>query len=106
VERSASTERQAPLIGLETKLRKNPEVVMRELAEGEGGVLLHLGSGQYHGVNPVGLAIWELLEDGCTAGQIVERLRDRVEEPPESLQSDVLQFLAGIQKRDLVVVVQ
>ena len=79
---------------------------MRELAEGEGGVLLHLDSGQYHGVNPVGLAIWELLDDGSTAGQIVERLRGRVEDPPETLQSDVLQFLAGIHERDLVVVDQ
>ena len=66
-ERSASTERQAPLIGLESKLRQQPSGgACATLAEGEGGVLLHLDSGQYHGVNPVGLAIWELLEDGCT----------------------------------------
>jgi hypothetical protein len=79
---------------------------MRDLAEGEGGVLLHLDSGLYHGVNPVGLAIWELLDDGCTAGQLVKRLRDRVEDPPQSLQSDVLEFLGRIHERDLVVVEQ
>ena len=81
-------------------------MVVRDLAEGEGGVLLHLDSGQYHGVNPVGLAVWELLEDGSTAGQIVERLRGRVQDPPQSLQGDVLQFLVGIHERDLVVVEQ
>ena len=40
--------------------RKNPDVVARGLAEGEGGVLLRLDSGAYFGVNPVGLLVWEL----------------------------------------------
>jgi hypothetical protein len=77
---------------------------MRDLAEGEGAVLLHLESGQYHGVNPVGQAIWELLADGGTVGEIVDRLRDRVEDPPPGLESDVLHFLTSIHERDLVVV--
>jgi hypothetical protein len=102
----ASTERQAPLIGLASKLRRNPQVVARDLAEGEGGVLLHLASGQYHGVNTVGLAIWELIEDGCTVGDVVDRLRDRVVDPPPSLESDALRFLASIHERDLLVVEQ
>ena len=77
---------------------------MRDLAEGEGAVLLHLDSGEYHGINPVGQAIWELLGDGGTAGEVVDRLRERVEDPPSSLESDVLHFLTGIHERDLVVV--
>jgi Coenzyme PQQ synthesis protein D (PqqD) len=77
---------------------------MRDLAEGEGAVLLHLDSGQYHGINPVGQAIWELLADGGTVGEVVDRLRDRVEAPPPSLESDVLRFLTSIHERDLVVV--
>ena len=81
-------------------------MVARDLAEGEGGVLLHLDTGQYHGVNPIGLAIWELIEDGCTVADVVERLRDRVEDPPESLESDVLGFLTRVHERDLVVIEQ
>lgn len=77
---------------------------MRDLAEGEGAVLLHLESGQYHGVNPVGQAVWELLADGGTVGEVVDRLRDRVEDPPPGLESDVLHFLTSIHERDLVVV--
>ena len=103
-ERSASTERQAPLIGPESKLRRNPQVVARDLAEGEGGVLLHLESGQYHGMNAVGLAIWELIDDGCTVADVVERLRERVDDPPADLESDVVRFLTRIHERDLVVV--
>jgi hypothetical protein len=94
------------LIGPESKLCRNPQVVARDLAEGEGGVLLHLETGQYHGVNPIGLAIWEVIEDGCTVADVVERLRDRVEDPPESLESDVLGFLTRVHERDLVVIEQ
>lgn len=94
------------MIGPETKLRPNPQVVARDLAEGEGGVLLHMESGGYHGINPVGQAIWELLEDGATVSEIVAQLRERVEDPPPSLESDVVSFLEGVHERDLVVVEQ
>lgn len=92
---------------LDSKVRRNPQVVARDLSEGEGGVLLHMETGQYHGVNPVGLAIWELIDDdGSTVGDLVERLRDRVDEPPPSLESDVVEFLEGVGERNLVVVEQ
>lgn len=68
-------------------------------------MLLHLGSGQYHGVNPVGLAIWELLEEPSTVADLVDRLRDGVEDPPPSLESDVLRYLTGLHERDLVTTV-
>jgi hypothetical protein len=103
-EPSASTERQASLIGSESKLRKNPQVVARELAEGEGGVLLHLESGQYHGINAIGLAIWQLIDDGCSVADVVTRLGERVEDPPATLESDVLRFLTRVRDRDLVIV--
>jgi hypothetical protein len=94
------------MIRPESKLRRNSQVVARHLAGEEGGVLLHLTSGQYHGVNPVGLAIWELIEDGRTAADVVERLRESVEDPPPQLESDVLGFLTSVHERDLVVVEQ
>ena len=94
------------MITPESKLHRNPDVVARDLAEGEGGVLLHMGSGQYHGVNPVGLAIWELMADGGTVAELTERLRERVEDPPPNLDDDVMHFLEGVLERDLVVLEQ
>jgi len=78
----------------------------RELAEGEGGVLLHLESGSYHGVNPVGLVIWELLEDERSVADLVNAVRDRVEDPPPELESDVMDFLTGVEARDLLIVAE
>ena len=79
-------------------------MVARELAEDEGGVLLHLDSGQYHGVNRTGLAIWHAIEDGGTARDVVERVAGDVERPPPSLEGDVLTFLTSIHERDLIAV--
>ena len=67
-------------------------------------MLLHLVSGQYHGLNPVGLAVWEIIEQSCTVAQLVARLRDRIDGPPPTLESDVLQFLDGARERELIVV--
>jgi hypothetical protein len=92
------------MIGSASRIRRNPEVVSRSLAEGQGGVLLHLVSGQYHGVNPIGLAIWDLIAQEPTVHEVVEALRDRVEDPPPDLERDVIEFLTEVHERDLVAV--
>lgn len=93
-------------MGPQSKVRRKPQVMARELAEGEGGVLLHLESGSYHGVNPVGLVIWELLEDERSVADLVNAVRDRVEDPPPELESDVMDFLTGVEARDLLIVAE
>lgn len=85
-------------------VRPNPQVVARELAGGEGGVLLHLESGQYHGVNAIGLVIWRCLDGERTVADVVEALRARVEDAPPQLEGDVLAFLESVRERELVAV--
>ena len=67
-------------------------------------MILHLDTGAYHGVNEVGLLIWELLETEQTMQELVAAVRDRVDEPPPQLEDDVASFLAEVQERDLIVV--
>jgi len=88
----------------ESKVRQNDQVVARELSPAEGGVLLHLESAQYHGVNPVGLLIWELLDGERTVSEVIDAVRDRVQDPPPQLDDDVMQFLTDVRERHLVVV--
>lgn len=90
-------------IGRESKLRKNPRVVYRHLAEHGGGVLLHLDSGQYHAVNETGSAIWELLDGHRTVGEVAEELSARVSDPPSEVDRDVELFLTAMRERGLVV---
>ena len=81
-------------IGPTSKVERNGNVAFRRLADGEGGVLLHLESGEYHGINEVGCLIWELL-DG-------ERTVDDVEDAPDDLTGEVILFLDSLGVRDLV----
>jgi len=88
----------------ESKISRSEKAVARRLEEGEGGVILHLESGAYHGVNEVGLVIWELLETEPTVQQLIENLRDRIDDPPPHLEDDVVSFLTQVRERDLIVV--
>lgn len=84
-------------------MRAHEQAVFRELAGDEGAVLLQIGSGGYHGLNPVGSIIWMLLIDEPTIGELVEGVRGRVEDPPDHLAEEVVAFVADLQDRDLVV---
>lgn len=83
-------------------IARNPSVVFRDLAE--GGVLLHLDSGQYHGVNGTGLAVWGLLDRARTLDELVAALSTEVADAPAHIEEDVGAFLEALRKRDLVVV--
>jgi hypothetical protein len=86
---------------VEPVIRRNPQVVYRELAA-EGGVLLHLESGAYHGLNEIGTLIWGLLEEERTFADLVAELRARLADPPEELEADTERFLADLRERDLL----
>jgi hypothetical protein len=90
-------------IDLESKVSRNPQVVARELAEGEGGVLLHLETGQYHGVNAVGFLVWEVLDEQKTVRDVVDAVRGRVLDPPDKLEGDIVHFLESVKERDLLL---
>ena len=85
-----------------TKFRRNPDVVGRPLAEGEGGVLLHLKTGAYHGINTVGLMVWDRLDGEHTVDEIIAEIRDLVADAPSNLADDVSAFIAAAIQRDLV----
>jgi Coenzyme PQQ synthesis protein D (PqqD) len=82
---------------------KSENVAFRRLAEGEGGVLLHLESGEYHGINEVGCLIWELVDGERTVDGLVAALDKRIEDPPADLAAEVIAFLHRLRERDLVM---
>ena len=84
------------------RLEHNPDVVARELAGPEGAVLLHLETGAYHGLNPVGFAVWDLVDGTRSVAEIIEGVRDRVSSAPPELEADVMEFLESALSRGLV----
>jgi hypothetical protein len=86
-----------------TTLRRTPRAVYRELADEEGGVVLHLDTAAYHGLNSVGGLIWELLEDERTFGSLVSELSARLEDPPSVMEHEVAVFLSALEERGLIL---
>jgi hypothetical protein len=82
---------------------KNPDVTYRALGAEEGGVLLHLRSGEYHGVNELGLLIWELIDGERAVSEIVEAVREQAHDAPPHLADDVVAFLDSMRELDLVI---
>lgn len=84
-----------------TALQKNPVVAHRRV--GDGDVLLHLESGQYHGLNPTGSLIWALIDGERTIAAIAAELGTSLADPPEELESEVARFVESLRERDLVL---
>jgi hypothetical protein len=84
----------------ETSVRRSTRASFRRLENGSA-VVLHLDTAQYHGLNEVGAAIWDLA-DGRSFREIVEGLRDKIDDPPEHLDDEVAEFLEALHDRELV----
>lgn len=76
-------------------------MVHSRLARGEA-VLLHLDSGAYHELNPIGAAIWDLLDGHRSVSQIADEIRAQVEDPPDNLFDVVTEFLRELRQGDLI----
>lgn len=90
------------MISPQTKVARSPRVVYRELSADEGGVLLHLDSGQYHRVNRMGSTIWGLLDGERSVTDLVEEVRKIAADSPASLMEDIRKFLEGLLSRELI----
>jgi PqqD family protein of HPr-rel-A system len=83
-------------------IRRNPQVVYRELAGEGGGVLLHLESGAYHGLNETGSLIWDLLDGTRGFDALVAELRKQLDDAPDDLDDEIERFLADLRERGLI----
>lgn len=86
-----------------TRISRNPDVVFRSLQEEQGGVLLHLQSGAYHGLNDVAAVIWRAIENETSFADVVAVVRAQVDDVPDSLEQDVSGFVEDLSRRELVV---
>jgi hypothetical protein len=94
-----------PLIAASTRIRRSPEAVFRPLQAGEGGVALHLESGQYYGLNETGVLIWTLLHEEPRFADLVGELRSQLVDVPVTIDKDVAAFLQELSERSLIEVI-
>ena len=82
-------------------VKQGKRAVYRDLKE--GGVVLHLDTAAYYRVNATGRMLWSLLKER-SVGEVVEEFRGHFEDPPPSVEGDVLEFLGSLEERDLIEV--
>lgn len=88
---------------MSTVIRPSDRAVYRKLAAGEGGVVLHLDSAAYHGLNEMGTVIWSRLEQGpAHVAALIEDLRGRLADAPAGWEQDVVDFLESLALRGLI----
>ncbi len=86
----------------EMTIRPSPRATYRKLADGSGGVLLHLDTAAYHGLNEVGALVWSIIEPGVTFEVLMGRLEGEFEEAPATLREEIEEFLRSLEERGLV----
>lgn len=99
---TSSDRREGPPV-LPTSTIDLPEHVVHRKFAAET-VLLNLETGQYHGVNPTGGRMLEVLEQAGTVGEAAAQLAGEYDQPAEQVERDLQEFCADLAERGLVEV--
>jgi hypothetical protein len=89
-------------VSLDSRVSISEDAVFREL-EGEA-VIVHLASGMYYGLDPVGTRLWQLIDAHGQLQPVFDAALEEFEVEPERLQRDLLQLVSELASRQLVVV--
>ena len=89
-------------MNMTSKFVISPEARHRRV--GEETVILHLGSGTYFGLNPVGARVWQLIETGKSLGEMCDAMTDEFDVSREVLERDVLALLRDLADNNLLSV--
>lgn len=71
--------------------------------EGEAAIL-NLKTGIYHGLNPVGAAIWQMLEKPISVRELLEAMLMQFEVERDACQIDLMRLLDELNERGLISV--
>lgn len=80
---------------------RNERAIFRKVEDGSG-LVLHLDTADYYGLNTVGSLVWELLDGGKQWGELMREVRAAIDDPPPSLDEDIASFLRELQRRNLI----
>ena len=87
-------------MNLTDKITISPQAIARQLDDET--VILHLGSGTYFGLDPVGARIWQLMGEGKTLVEICEVMLEEYDVSREDVERDTMKLVQDLLTRDLV----
>ncbi len=93
-----------PQITPDIHLAKDTSQVIDRIVDGET-LLIHLQSGEYFSLNPIGTRIWQLISDERTLDDIAHVLVQEYDVTLEQVQADVAALAADLIRERLAVVV-
>jgi len=76
---------------------------IRAMVSSEGAVLRDMRSGGSFALNPIGAKVWELLQKGTAAEQIIDQISVDFHAPRETVESDVRTFIKKLEDQKLIV---
>jgi Coenzyme PQQ synthesis protein D (PqqD) len=85
---------------LSEKAGTPPHVVYRPFVKET--VVLNLQTGKYHGLNPTGGRMLDVIERSATIGAAARQLADEYGAPLEQLQTDLCDFCRDLLERGLI----
>jgi hypothetical protein len=85
---------------LTKKITISSQAVARQV--GDETVILHVGSGTYFGLDPVGARIWQLMREGKSLSEICDVVLDEYEVSREDLERDITGLIKDLLAHDLI----
>ncbi len=85
-----------------TRLRVNAPKVIHEIIDGEA-VIIDFDTGNYYSLDKVGTEVWEFIERSANLRDIREALCGRYDGPREQIERAVDEFVAELQRENLVI---
>jgi SynChlorMet cassette protein ScmD len=79
----------------------NPVVVLREEFD-DWAILFNPDTADAVGTNPVGVAVWKLMDGKHGIEEIITEIRDQFAEVPDAVHQDILAFIKDLTKRGFV----
>ena len=83
------------------KLIVNPVVVLRKEFD-DWAVLFNPDTAEAVGINPVGVAIWEMLSEDSNMQDVVENIKNDFSDVPGSAREEIQTFIADLVKRGFI----
>jgi hypothetical protein len=86
-----------------TLLRRREDIFITSLV-GDEMVLMNIETGKYFGINSVGVALWNLLEQRKSFHQLIEEILIEFEVAEDQAKSEVMEFLTRLDQYDMLEV--
>jgi hypothetical protein len=91
-----------PAVSLDSRVSISEDAAFREL--GGESVIVHLDSGIYYGLDPVGTRVWQLIDAHGQLKPVFDAALEEFDVEPARLEEDLLRLVTELASRRLVVV--